>query len=60
MAKPLDLKDMQSKISFRKIIMCALVCSCCYSSCSTRYWFRKKINVEKDTAEVEKQFQIAW
>lgn len=51
---------MQSKISFRKIIGCALVISFCYTSCSTRYWFRKKIKVQKDTAEVEKQFQIAW
>jgi cell division protein FtsL len=48
----------KKKFLLAGVIIC--VVSLITQSCNQRYFFRKKVNVEKDSAEVEKQFQIAW
>ncbi|MEI6882119.1 MAG: hypothetical protein WCK82_12420 [Bacteroidota bacterium] len=43
-----------------KVFIVFVVLSVLYSSCHQRYWFRSKVNSEKDSGTVEKSYQIAW
>jgi hypothetical protein len=50
---------MKKRFSLDLILLLVLL-SIIYSSCQQRYWFRGKVNSEKDTGTVEKSYQIAW
>jgi hypothetical protein len=47
------------KIACYMIVFIVLI-TLLHSSCAGKYWFRKKVNTEKDTTEVEKEFRVIW
>ncbi|MFA6261597.1 MAG: hypothetical protein WC760_09025 [Bacteroidia bacterium] len=43
-----------------KLFVSGLILIILSSSCAQRFWFRKKVNLEKDSTQIDKEYRIVW